>query len=314
MLKFKKLIGSIKYRLSRVLVNIRKFLQQTHPYGLFGLSVWDVGTKFYLGLTQSSIDVRASAIAFNFFLAMFPAMIFFFTLIPYLPIENFSDNLMIFLSSLMPDYAFETIESTIEDITTRRRGTLLSFGFIASIYFATSGFSTMISTFNETVNATERRSWLTIQLTSILLILILTILVAITIILITFNQAIFDYLIVEFDLIPAVAEYAFLIMRWLITICFFYFSVSMLYYWAPTKKDRFHFFSPGATVATILGIILLLGFTFFINNFSTYNTLYGSIGTLIVLLVWIKITAFILIIGFELNAGIRSSQVEKSYI
>ena len=277
-----------------------------NPYGFFGLSLWDVGHNFYIGVTQGAIGMRASAIAFNFFLAMFPAMIFFFTLIPYLPIEDFQDKLILFIGTLVPNSSFDIIESTIRDIITQRRGSLLSFGFFAALYFSTNGFVAIISAFNETVNYFEKRSWYAVRVTSLILVFVICIFVSITIGLITFGETILNYLVIKDILEYGMTYYLLIAGKWIITIGFFYFSIAMVYYLAPAKRGEFRFFSPGATLATVLGIIIIIGFSYYINNFNRYNTLYGSIGTLIIILLWFQLNATILLIGFELNTSIFS--------
>jgi membrane protein len=276
------------------------------PWGFFGLSLWNVGKQFYIGITQGAISMRASAIAFNFFLAMFPAIIFFFTLIPYLPIENYQDKLMIFIGSLVPESSFAMIESTIRDIITNRRGSLLSFGILAALYFSTNGFVAMISAFNETINSFEKRSWYAVRLISIVLVLTIFVFVSVAIVLITTSERVLDYLVIKEILQYGFTYYLLIFGKWIITISFFYFSIAMVYFLAPAKRSEFRFFSPGATLATILSILLVVGFSYYINNFSQYNTLYGSIGTLIIVLMWIQLNSLIILIGFELNASICS--------
>ncbi len=276
------------------------------PWGFFGLSLWDVGKQFYIGLTQGAISMRASAIAFNFFLAMFPAIIFFFTLIPYLPIENYQDKLMIFIGSLMPASSYAMIESTIRDIITNKRGSLLSFGILAALYFSTNGFVAMISAFNETINSFEKRSWYAVRLISIVLVLTIFVFVSVAIVLTTTSERVLDYLVLKEFLHYGFTYYLLIVGQWIITLSFFYFSIAMVYFLAPAKKSEFRFFSPGATLATILSILLVVGFSYYINNFSQYNTLYGSIGTLIIVLMWIQLNSLIILIGFELNASIYS--------
>jgi len=306
----KKITDYFFKKFLRFYAGFDKVISNIRPWGFSGLSVKEVGVRFIKAITTFSVNSRASAVAFCFFLAMFPAIIFVFTVIPYLPIENFSEKLMDFLAGIMPEYAFDTISSTIEDITTRKSASLLSFGFIASLYFAKSGFATMISTFNETVNATEKRSWIKVEIISLLLVLIIVFFMSITIGLITFSETIFFYLKTQIEQMSTVIEYLYQIAHWILSISFFYFAVAVLYYLAPTKKDRFRFFSLGAAISTVLCILLVIGFSYYINNFGAYNKLYGSIGTLIALLVLIRFTALILIIGFELNASIKKSQLE----
>ncbi|MDD2563709.1 MAG: YihY/virulence factor BrkB family protein [Salinivirgaceae bacterium] len=305
-MKLKDIIPTIIRFGEKQLAILEKVTGKIHPIGFSGMSLWDVGLQFFTGITQGAIGMRGSAIAFNFFLAMFPAIMFVFTLIPYLPIEDFQNQLIQFIGTLVPETSFDIIETTIRDIITRKRGSLLSFGFIAALYFSTNGFVAIISAFNETVNYFEKRSWIAIRVTSILLIFIILIFVSITIGLITFGETILNYLVLKEILVVGITYYLLIIGKWIITISFFYFSIAMVYYLAPAKRKEFRFFSPGATLATILGIIIIIGFSFYINNFNRYNTLYGSIGTLIIILLWFQLNATILLIGFELNTSIFS--------
>ena len=310
-MKLKSIIPAIILQGNRYLQTLKTLTEKIHPYGFFGLSLWDVGKNFYIGVSQGAIGMRASAIAFNFFLAMFPAMLFFFTLIPYLPIDNFQEKLILFIGSLVPNSSFDLIESTIRDIITHRRGSLLSFGFFSALYLSTNGFVAIISAFNETVNYFEKRSWIAIRITSLILVIVICVFVSITIGLITFGETILNYLVLNGFLEYGITYYLLLVGKWIITIGFLYFSIAMVYYLAPAKRGEFRFFSPGATLATILGICIILGFSYYINNFSQYNTLYGSIGTLIIVLMWFQINGIILLIGFELNTSIFSKQIKK---
>jgi len=306
----KKIINSLQQKALKTYEYLKKIASKIRPYGMYGLSIKDVGMRFFRAITAVSINSRAAAIAFNFFLAMFPAIIFVFTVIPYLPIENFSEMLMGFLSEILPNYAYETIATTVEDITTRRNAPLLSLGFLMSLYFAKNGFATLISTFNETTNATEKRSWFKVEVISLLFVVIITFLVTLTILLIMFYDTIFFYIQIYSDM-SLITGFFLKIGHWALSISFFYFAVAILYYFSPTKKDRFRFFSLGAAVATALCIVLVLIFSYYINNFGTYNKLYGSIGTLIAMLVMIRLIALILVLGFEINSSIKRTQMEK---
>lgn len=311
-MKLKEIVPTILKLGRKQLTTLKNVTEKIHPYGFFGLSLWDVGHKFFIGITQGAIGMRGSAIAFNFFLAMFPAIIFIFTLIPYLPIDDFQDKLILFIGAIVPASSFDIIESTIRDIITQKRGSLLSFGFLAALYFSTNGFAAIIMAFNETVNYFEKRSWIAIRLISMVLILGICVFVSITIGLIAFGETILNYLVLKEILQYGFMYYLLIVGKWIVTISFFYFSIAMIYYLAPAKRKEFRFFSPGATVATVLGIIIIIGFSYYINNFSRYNTLYGSIGTLIIVLLWFQLNATILLIGFELNTSIFSLRKASS--
>lgn len=279
--------------------------------GFKGLSLHEVATFFFRGVIEGSINSRASSIAFNFFLAIFPAIIFFFTLIPYIPVPDFHLKLMVLLRDIIPEHAFITIESTITDIIVRPRRGLLSLGFIMALYFSTNGISSIIEAFNMTVHTQLSRTFIQQRLVSIYLVIIISMLTVIAIVLITSGTLVLDFLAKKHILIGGTYYYLLQTGKWAIIISLLYVGFSTLYYYAPVKKNRFRFFSAGSILATFLTLIISLGFDYYISNFSKYNALYGSIGTLIVLLLWIYFNANILLIGFELNASIYTASKER---
>ncbi len=279
--------------------------------GFDGVPLYDVAIFFWRAIVDGSITTRASAIAFNFFLALFPTIIFLFTLIPYIPIENFQRELFLLLENVLPQNAFSIIENTIDDIINRPRGGLLSFGFFMALVFSTNGIASLMSAFDATVQSFERRSWVGQRVVSIVLLFILSILVTICIALITTGQWALNYL-VEHELLRVnFVYYLILIGKWLVTIGLFFFTISLFYYFAPAKKTRWRFFSAGSTLATVLCILTSIGVSFYINNFGQYNKLYGSIGTILVVLIWLYFNAIILLVGFELNASINQAHKLK---
>lgn len=271
--------------------------------------------KFFVqGLQKGAIMTRASALAFNFFLAIFPAVIFFFTLIPYIPIENFQEELLGLMEDLMPQSAYEASLSTLEDIITRERGGLLSVGFVAAMYFATNGVNAMFSAFNNTYHSIEIRKPVMQRLTAIGITFLIAVLVLVSILLIIFGQKFLDILLEYNFLREKFIYYLLIALKWLVTLALIFFMISFLYYAGPSKKVKWRFFSAGSSLATFLMVLTSVGFSYFVNNFAQYNKLYGSIGTLIVILLWIQWNSFALLLGFELNASIdiakRKNQLE----
>ncbi|MCK5823751.1 MAG: YihY/virulence factor BrkB family protein [Bacteroidales bacterium] len=307
MASIKKSKIKLKWKYFRLSAKAKKV---TLP-GFDGVPLYDVSIFFINGLYNGAISLRASAVAYSFFLAIFPAIIFFFTLIPYIPIEGFQEELLHMISGIMPHNAYSTIQTTIEDIAMHKRGGLLSFGFLASLIFSTNGIAAMISAFNATVNSFENRNWFSIRFISSILVLILTLLTTIAISLITFSRAFLNHLVSIGVLHDNLTYYLIYFGQFIIIIAFFFFAISFLYYFAPAKKTKWRFISAGSTLATVLSIIVSFIFSFYINHFGRYNTLYGSIGTIIVILVMLYINAFVLLIGFELNAGIKNAQLKK---
>ena len=162
--------------------------------GFQGLSLHEVTVFFYHTIAKGAVTSRASAVAYSFFIALFPAIIFFFTIIPYLPIADFQHTLMELLQGLMPENAYLTIESTVYDIVTRRHGGLLSFGFLTALYFSTSGINSLILAFNMSIHTTERRKVFKQRMVSLVLVIILALLTIIAIALLTVGTFVLNYL------------------------------------------------------------------------------------------------------------------------
>lgn len=275
--------------------------------GFEGMPLYDVAGFFWHGITKGALSMRASAVSFSFFLALFPMVIFMFTLIPYIPIDNFQDELLMLLKSIMPTNAYDAIEDTILDIVTNQRGGLLSVGFISALYFSTNGFDALITAFNSSYHAIETRTGFQIRLVSILLVLIFTMLITTAIILLIGSELLLDKAIRAEDFV----YYMIMVGRWIILFCLCYFLVSFIYFLGPSRKSKWKFTSAGSMLATILIILTSWGFTYYVNNFGNYNKIYGSIGTLIVVLLWIYFNSMVLIVGFELNVSIYQAKTRK---
>ena len=277
-----------------------------------GMPLYDVALFFWKGMVDGAISTRASAIAFNFILAIFPAIIFVFTLIPYIPIAHFQQQLLNLLQSILPHNAYLAIEGTIENIITQPRGGLLSFGFLAAFFFSTNGIVSVIAAFNGTIHAIETRSWINQRFVALVLAVILTFLTTFSVALITLSQTLTKFLVRSGYLQSNLTFYLLLGGKWLIICALFFFSYAFLFYLAPARKTKFRFISAGGTLATVLTIIMTVGFSYYINNFGKYNTLYGSIGTLVVVMLSVYFNALILLIGFELNVSIWRARRNNS--
>jgi membrane protein len=272
--------------------------------GFDGIPLYDVTVFFVKGLNEGYITSRASAISFNFFLAIFPTLIFFFTIIPFIPITNFQQSLLDLIRDFLPDTAFATVQTTVEDIITRPRGGLLSVGFVLSLYFATNGINSLMEAFDNTYHTIETRTAIKQRIVAIFLVVIITILLIISIGLITFGTWLLS-IILPAQILESNFYFAVIVVsKWVITIATLFFAISFIYYFAPARRRHFKFISAGSTLATLLIILTTLGFNFYVDNFSKYNVLYGSIGTLLVVLLWIYFNSFSMLIGFELNASI----------
>ncbi|MCO6486487.1 MAG: YihY/virulence factor BrkB family protein [Saprospiraceae bacterium] len=284
---------------------------KTHSFpGLFGVPIWDVGAFLVKELKKDDPFMRANAVAFSFFLSLFPAIMTLFTLLPYLPIyENFNLTLHEAIRGVMPGTAGDWLYEFLDDIATRERRGLLSFSTLLFLYFSTSGTATLMYSFEKQYpEIFKNRGVLMIRWIALWLTLLLATLVIFSIGLIIAGSALIHLLADRFHWDQG-TTFSLDLLRWILVIMLFYASIALLYrYGAPTHR-KFRFFSTGTTVATVLAIASSVLFSLYINSFGTYNKLYGSIGTVIALMLWLQINAFSIISGYELNTAILFHRV-----
>lgn len=290
-------------RIRRLWLRVEKWALRIELPLFDGLSLYDVARFFFQGIIEGSVTSRAGSIAYSFFLALFPGIIFLFTLIPFFPVETLESEVYSVFERILPPDTWEASKSTIQDVMKNKRGGLLSIGFLFALVFSTNGVNAIISNFNQTVHNIEVRSFWKQMLVSLGLTLVLSFNFLIGIILIIFSADVLNA-ILDFFRLEAVSALAVDLSRFGLLVALVYIGIVLLYNFGPSRRRAWRFFSPGALLATILIILSSAGFSFYVSNFSQYNKLYGSIGTLIVILLWIYINALVLIIGFELNASI----------
>ncbi len=275
--------------------------------GFEGLSLYLVSKFFWHGLRNGTLNMRASSLAFSFFLALFPSIIFLFTLIPYIPIPHFQDYLFNLLQHVMPKAAFEATEDTIVDIIKNQHSGLLSIGFFSALYFSTNGFNAMVNAFNETYHEIETRKPFQQRLISFYMLFVTILLLAVSISLIIGAEFGFNHLSHSHKAL----YYLITVLKWIVIGGLCYAIISFNYYVGPKRKKGWRFFSAGSMFATILIITATIVFTYYVNNFGKYNKLYGSIGTLIVIMMLIYINSLILLLGYDLNASIHSAKKHR---
>lgn len=294
----------------RVKERLLDYLERIVIPGFNGMPILHVLKFFYKGMLNGSITTRASAISFNLFLALFPALIFLFTLIPFIPVENFQSILLDLLRELSPEKAWTAIETTITDIVTRPRSGLLSLGFVLALFFSTNGISSMMDAFNASYHSMESRGMLLQRWVAMVLVLILFVLLVLAIATMAIWSWMYNWLAENYsyivDYLPNET------LQWVILIALTYFGISCIYYWGPAKKKPFKFFSAGSSMATIVLMLTNVGFNYYANNMAQYNALYGSIGTLLIVLLWIYFNSIVVLIGFELNASILMAKLDKT--
>jgi len=276
--------------------------------GFDGIPLYNVAAFFFKGLSEGYITSRAAGISFSVFLAIFPFLIFLFSIIPFIPISNFQQSLLDLIQEFMPEMAYETVKETIVDIVTRPRSSLLIINLLLTLYFSTNGVNSLIEAFNNTYHDIEWRSTVKQYMISLLIVIILSILLILSLGLIGFGSDLLRIILP--DVISESGFFLYLLqgLRWMIILTLLLMAISFLYYLAPARHSRFRFISAGSMLATLLVLVTTLGFNFYVDHFSQYNVLYGSLGTLMIVLFWIYINAISLLIGFELNASIKNAR------
>jgi membrane protein len=281
--------------------------------GFDGMPLYDVLEFFFRGLFKGVITYRAAAIAFNFFLALIPFVLFIVTLIPFVTTPYFQVDLLDLLDEIIPASVYNLAESTLIEIVSRPSSGVLSIVSLLAIYFSVNGIDTILEGFNQSFHQTEIWPWWKQKVQAFFLMVGLSILVFVSMSLLGFGKDIINLLAVQGIITHKLTLLALIALQWLIIILSILLSISLLYYFGQQKDrevNKYRFFSPGSILATTLfvfgGVLLKMYF----ENFSRYNLLYGSIGSLIILLIWLYYNAIILLIGFELNASIRKSRSE----
>lgn len=267
-------------------------------------------TILYQKIFQFDIDVRAAAVAYNFTLAVFPTIIFLFSLLPYMPVEHLDLKMIGFLKGTMPKNLQGDLTELISEIVNKKRGGVLSFGFLFALFASTSGIMALIRSFNLTYKTNENRGFFKERFIAVGLNFLLTF-----VLLIAFTVFILGNFVVKMLAKKDLIQYDFTFyltksLTYLIIFSVFFFTISIIYYYAPAIHKRWKFFNAGSITASIMTILVTNLFSYYLVNFASYHKVYGSIGSLIALMVWLYFVSLILIVGFEINASIDQVKEE----
>lgn len=276
--------------------------------GFDGVPLYDVSVFFRNEMKRNVISVRARAIAFTSFMALFPALIFLFTLIPYIPVDNLQVNLVDFIRERIPVDTFKMLESTIMGVIQEQRGDLLSIGLVLALFISTNAVMSLMQSFDKSYAVFVKRGMLKTRGIALGLTIVLFFLLLLSIMTIVAGNLFLKLLLETFDILNPFNFILFSTLKWMIVLLLFFISISLIYYYGPAVKKKFRFVSAGSTLATLLVILISIGFSYFVNNFGQYNRIYGSIGTIIALQVYIYLNSFALLLGYELNLAIAISK------
>ena len=283
--------------------NLRVWL---HDHRAFKSKVtwYDFLKKMGNKIVDNDTSERAGSVSYSLILAVFPTIIFLFTLIPYIPVDNLQERIMDFLGRVLPGNTFETVKTTILDIISRPRSGVLSLGFLLALFSATSGLVALMNAFNSSHEEKDRRGFFKIRGIAVLLTFTLATALLLAIVMLIVGGVVSDYLLKFGILNNVVVANLLALARYALVFAVFVAAVSVIYRYGPDINMKWTFVTPGSVTASLLIVLTTLGFSYYVSNFGSYNKVYGSIGTLIALMIWINLIALLLILGFEMNVAL----------
>lgn len=300
MSKLKRLLSKIP-----VVSWLTKTMDAIKLPGLEGLTLFNLWEIYSIGIVEGAIGTRANAISYSFFLAMFPFILFVLNLIPFIAIENFQAEFLAFVNDLIPAQAAGMFDEVFKEIALKQNGGLLTISFLSSLFLMANGVNSIFAGFESSYYVEKSRNWLRMYGIAIGVSVMLAIFLLI---------GVTGTLFVEYwarqlhnsDLMTDSAVVSWLgIVKYVLFVFMLYIFVAVLYYTGTKEGRKTPFFSVGAAVTMVLVILSSYAYGIYIDNFSSYNQVYGSIGALIILMVYIWLNANILLLGHELNVALR---------
>lgn len=280
--------------------------------GFQGISLWEIIFFFIYSMKKGLVGMRAGAVAFHFFLALIPFGLVLVVLTTYIPGVNLEADIAPIIGALVPDVLFVNLMDSVHEYEHSTVRSWISFGFIFALYFTSNGFSVLIKAFNSSrIDFEKREKWWAVRLISLVFVVTSILAIMITFYLLIFIRKGFVAMAEKSNFVHEYFNQIYGITDFLMLAFLVYCGISLIYYFGPKVRKGFKFFSPGATLAFVLIVLISVIYEFYIASFASYNDLYGSLGTIIMILLWVYMISFALLIGFELNASIHGAMTKK---
>jgi membrane protein len=263
------------------------------------------------GILKNNCSNYAAQMAFFFLFALFPFLLFLTTLLAYLPVPNLLQMLMRILGSFVPGEVLSLVEENLRALVSEQKGGLLSIGVLLLLWTASNAVTVVITALNDTFESKERRPYWKVRGISVLLVIGLSFFVIVSLLLLIFGPHIGAW-IASLASLGNAFTLVWNILRWPLIFCLMVTALSALYRFAPVLRLSWHEIVPGAVAATGAWVAVSLAFSFYVNNFGSYNKTYGSIGAVIALLVWMYVSGFVILLGGEINARMKELAYEKA--
>lgn len=272
-----------------------------------GISVARFAALFRESLTEGQVRTRSSAIAFQVLLAAPPALYFLFTLLPYLPVANLEQEFLLMLGRMVPQLTFQTIEPFVRSLF-EGRGAAPFIGLLISLFIASNGVDNVIDAFHATAHEVESRPFLRRRLVSLLLVVAIALSTAAAVLLVVIGRFFSRQIAVAVTGSRTLPTVALELGSWIIVILLVYSAISLVYFYAPAEHPRWRAVTLGAITATLFVLLATWGFSLFLRHVAQLNRLFGSLGTLMALMIWLKLIALAVLIGFELNVSLEEAR------
>lgn len=281
--------------------------------GFEQVPVFDVILKFLDEIKSDNITTRASSISFFFILAFFPTVIFLFSIFPYVPIPNFQQNLMLYLESVIPENVFLVMQQTIFDIVgADKSSSLVSINFLMALFISSNGVNSILKAFDKMNHTFKKRNFIEKKIIAFKILFLISFQLILSVILIIKGKEFISFILNLLHTDSRWIKVSLNILKNVIILASTFNLYALIYYFGPASTEKYKYFSVGATFATIVSTIFSYIFSIYTNYLNNFNMLYGSLGIIIVIMLWINVNALVLLFGFELNHSILLNKIERN--
>ena len=295
--------------MKKILHKLKSFFDSIPLPGFEGITLLNLFQFLKEVFQKGNFAIRSAAVSFHFFVALFPTLIFLLSLIPYLPIDGVKESLLLLAGDLMPIVIYDIFETTVNELFTRRYNALLSIGFVLSLYYASLGINTLLTAFSQSYQLKLKNGYFKQQLISLGIFLFIIIMFLSAVALSIFGNYLGSQL-VSLD-VENYINFLIDIFKLFLQILLVIFGIAILYHFGNPHTKKFRLINAGTLFATIVIFLATKGLSIYFSNFNVYNKIYGSIGSLLITLVWLNVVSYVLIIGFELYT--KASEIKKRY-
>ena len=296
--------------IKKIIPKLKIYFDKIQLPGLEGITILHVFQFIKEVFIKGNFAIRSAAVSFHFFVAIFPTLIFLLSLIPYLPFDGVQDRLLLIASDVLPNIIYGAFENTVNELFTRKYNALLSIGFILSLYYASLGINTLLTAFSQSYQLKLKNNYIKQQLLALGIFIIITILFVVAIAVSIISDQIHLHMgnIGSSEFI----KFLFGILHYLVELITVMLGIAILFHFGNPNTKKFKLLNTGTVFSTVVIFLATWGLSVYFSNFNFYNKVYGSIGSLLITLIWINIVSYVIILGFELYT--KADEIKKKHL